>query len=462
MHYQRVVWILFWFLVIQVSSSRDDNQPNPLRIIHDDVSKLTDYQKEKAAMFYPIVAYFCPTARKEITRLIVTYLTPSTIHLDGGVSLYQLSFDDQWLATTTWGRNQDGKMEYFTDETSPNNVTLWHMCTGKQHVILRGHTDRINEVIFSFATDDESLNQFIISASGDNTLIAWWIGTGERFCTFEGHSGHYYGVRDCSLTADNQRLLSVSGDGLRIWLVQTGECEMTIQRHKDENSIEYAKFCHHDERIILWWQTHIELWTVGTRILLRQMDFQNPILTNRLFNVDEIQMKVFCSDSRDRSISVWDIATETEFGDSLQTFRGHTTYIKSARFVRNNTSVVSDDISNTVCIWRMNDGVCTHRFDNCMRTVPGTYWLAEAKIETIIVFTKNEVQVLAIDSGEIIISAPMQRNNFERPPDAYGQHSQCLSQPLQVSFNGHFLIWSSDYNVINFFTFTHYKKIAHY
>jgi len=106
MQYQRVVWILLWFLVIQVSSSRDDNQPNPHKIIHDDVSKLTDYQKEKAEMFYPIVFYYCPTARKYITRLIVTYLAPSTIHVDGGVSLYQLSFDNQWLATTTRGETR--------------------------------------------------------------------------------------------------------------------------------------------------------------------------------------------------------------------------------------------------------------------------------------------------------------------------------------------------------------------
>jgi len=439
MHHQRVLWISLWFLVTQVSSgirfscckpkeevvlkpiSNDGNHTNQMRRIHDDVLKLTDYQKTYAEMFYPIVVYYCGArvSNKHITRLIVTYLTPplpTEIHTGYKVSKYQLSFDDQWLATTGF----DSK-----------NVTLWRMDNGKKHTTL-GHTRSVTEFIFT------SDSQYIISASWDITLIIWSVRTGNRLHHLRGHS-HF--IISCSLTADNQRLLSISKDGTgRIWNVQSGKCEAIL----DLGFFLYAKakFCNYDQHIFIETINAISLWTVSTGELVRTIPI--GMSTFILTMDDNVDIQILLTDYNDSSVQVWDFATNT----CLQTFWGHTQDVRFAFFVRGNTGVVSRDEMVTLCIWGVNDGICTHRFHHFFMDKPISYWLEEDDTECIFVrnFHDNALHVLALNSGKKFFTFPLQ-----------------ATEGVQVSFDGRFLVWNSgsEDGTIRFTVFTHHKKNTH-
>jgi len=444
MHHQRVLWILLWFLVIQVSSSEDeeeervmlrpiindDNQTNRLRIIHDDVSKLTDYQKTYAERFYPVVVHFCggPVPRKHITRLIVTYLAPpltTEIQTERTGVKIQLSFDDQWLATTTY---------------RTNTVTLWRMNNGNRHVTLDDHTDAVTEFIFT------SDSKYLISASRDTTLILWSVHTGNHVRTFRGHSAS---VRSCSLTADNQRMLSFSDDEtMRIWSVETGRCDVTIgldnRMHMEVQ--DPPKFCHHDQRIIIGRDCRtMQLWTVTGTFLRMLQVFGDGVRYGRFLVSSEDRSLFF--DRYHRTVQVWDFTA----GTCLQTFRGHSDEVRVGLFIQENTVVVSNEENGMLCIWRVNDGICIHQFHNYpMDFNPMAYWLPEANIEGIIVHTENEIHVLAVDSGKVIFTFP-------------SSHYIDRNRRVQVSFDGRFLAYHCRHvgDRIQFLMFSHHKNITH-
>jgi len=440
MHHQPVFWIIIWFLVTQVSSGiifsgckpkrdkesikervvlnpriKDGNQPNPLRIIHDDVSKLTDYQKTYAQFFYPIVVCYCKgrVSNKHITRLIVTYLAPplaTKIQAESNVFRYQLSFDNQLLATTVHYGNE---------------VTLWRMDNGKRHATLNGHTDKVADFIFT------SDNQYLISASDDETLIIWSVRTSNNLHTFRGHDDR---VTNCSLTADNQRLLSYSVDWtVRIWSVESGVCDVTIPTGRN-HIIHPPTFCNHDQDVIIPGKNNIQLWTVAGHFVRRVII---SIHTN-LFVVGEIRFLFTDWIVGHKCVQVWNFAT----GTCAQIFRGHTDEAKSGLFVRDNTGVVSCD-GYTVCIWGVNDGICIHQFNNYNMINSVVYWLKEENTEGIIVYGPNEVHVLAINSGEKMFTFPIESGNIE------------------VSFDGRFLVNQSNAGVFRFLEFTHQKNITH-
>jgi len=440
MHHQRVLWMILWLLVTQVSSClffsyckpkekvvlkpiiSDGNQTNQPRRIHTDGSKLTDYQTTYAQMFYPTVVYFCGdlTSSKRITRLIVTYLAPplsTKIHTRAyTVYVYQLSFDDQWLATYEfgiWGKS----------------LTLWRRDNGQIHAPLNGHSKRVTELIFT------SDNQFLISASFDTTLIIWSVRTGESIHVLRGHA---LGVIDCSLTADNQRLLSCSLDGtIKIWSIATGACKVTI-----DDSIERAKFCTQNQHIITANMDKISLWTVNKGRLIWTV----PIIrSTNVLAFDEIRMLLTDWRETSTSVQVWNFAT----GTCVQTFRDHAHRVDSGFFVQRDTAVVSHDIIDTLCIWGVDDGICTHRFDKYVPVVNVqiVYWLQELETEGLVVSAFKGVHVLAINSGKLVFTFPLK---FQRTPE----------RSVRVSFDGQFLVLNAR-GKISFRRFSHHKKSTH-
>jgi WD40 repeat protein len=105
---------------------------------------------------------------------------------------------------------------------SGNNFTLnvWNVATGVCEMTLSGHTG----CVWAIVVIDELR---ICSCCNNNTTIkAWNISSGVCERTLEGHTAM---VMDLILLLDG-RLCSVSADGkMKIWNMQTGECELSIQ-----------------------------------------------------------------------------------------------------------------------------------------------------------------------------------------------------------------------------------------
>jgi len=282
MKHQRILWIIYWFLVIQGSSclffccrnckpkiekiilkeprTNIVNHTNQMTIIHDDSLRLTDYQKTYAHKFFPVVFYHIKNCRgrvsiKYITKLIVMYLAPPlATEINTGCKAWnlQLSFDHQWLAVD--------------DIDHEGIVTLWRTDNGQKHRTLTGHTEWVRDLIFT------SDSQYILSASNDKTVIIWSVSTGKCLHTFRGHQ---CAVEVISLTADDQWLISRSWNNtVRIWSVQTGKCTVTITI-LNFWTVSRPIICNHDQQIIVMAPRYkIQIWSVRTGNVERSVNLE--------------------------------------------------------------------------------------------------------------------------------------------------------------------------------------------
>jgi len=296
----------------------------------------------------------------------------------------------------------------------------------------------VNDLIFT------SDNQYLISASADTTLMIWSVCTGNRLHTFRGHTDS---VVSCSLTRNNQRMVSASHDGtVRIWLIESGVCA-AVMIHPFPLLQNYdhvdVKFCNHDQYIIVAWRyIDIQLWTVTGRFVRK---IYTPD-TTRVLELDEVRF--LCTDMNHHTVQVRKYVS----GMSLQTFRRHLVSVDSARFVQENTMVVSCDKNDTLYIWRVGDGVCTHQFPNYamplrLQLNPVKCWLETENTEGIIVYTPEALHILAVNSGEIIFTFPIQLQREEE-------------MGIQISFDGRFFVWN-DHSIIRFFVTADHKNITH-
>ena len=95
-----------------------------------------------------------------------------------------------------------------------NTVRLWDVGTGSCRSTLEGHSESVNAVVIS------PDGQLIASASENNTVRLWDTGTGSCRSTLEGHSRY---VRAVAFSPDGQLVASASSDNtVRLWDAGTG------------------------------------------------------------------------------------------------------------------------------------------------------------------------------------------------------------------------------------------------
>ncbi len=101
-----------------------------------------------------------------------------------------------------------------------NTVRLWNTDSSTEIATLKGHSGRINTVIFS--PDNTMLAS---CSSADKTILLWNVDKKRKQATLTGHRA---GVRELTFSLDGKTLTSASMDGtIRFWNANTGR-EMSI------------------------------------------------------------------------------------------------------------------------------------------------------------------------------------------------------------------------------------------
>ena len=176
--------------------------------------------------------------------------------------------------------------------TKDNRFTihLWAVPYGESHAILKGHTARINTLVFT--PDGKTL----ASGSNDGTIRIWDTSTGTEML---------------SLPSDKFPALAISVDG-KILTSSTTD--------------------------------NIQLWDVSTGTQLKSLKVKDDLVTALAFAPNG---KILTGGSRDGTIQLWDIAT----GDKLSTLKGHTFPLRSLSFSPDGKTLASGSSDGAIFLW---------------------------------------------------------------------------------------------------------------
>ncbi|MEH2370114.1 WD40 repeat domain-containing protein, partial [Nostoc sp.] len=169
---------------------------------------------------------------------------------------------------------------------------------------LTGHSKRVNAVAFT------PNGKQVISASWDKTLKLWNLETGECEHTFQGHSDRVTAV---ALTSDGKQVISTSWDNtLKLWNLETGKHDRTFHGHRDAvNAV--------------------------------------------IFTPDGKQA---ISASHDKTLKLWNLET----GKDEHTFQGHSNWVKAVALTPDGKQVISASSDNTLKLWNLETGKHEHTF----------------------------------------------------------------------------------------------------
>ena len=113
--------------------------------------------------------------------------------------------------------------DYIVSASGDQTLKVWDARTGEERRTLCGHTGYVNGCAISPSGD------YIVSASADQTLKMWDAHSGEERRTLHGHTSV---VNGCAISPAGDSIVSASDDGtLKVWDARTGEEIRTLSGH---------------------------------------------------------------------------------------------------------------------------------------------------------------------------------------------------------------------------------------
>ncbi|KAF9007675.1 WD40 repeat-like protein [Hymenopellis radicata] len=219
-------------------------------------------------------------------------------------------------------------------------VRVWNAETGKEELMLEGHTNQVRSA--SFSHDD----RYIVSASSDMTVRVWNAETGKEKLMLEGHT---YDVNSASFSYDGRHIVSASYDKtVRVWNAETGKEELMLEGHT--NGVNSASFSHDGQHIVSASSDKtVRVWNAETGKEELMLEGHTSLVLSASFSYDG---RHIVSASYDKTVRVWNAET----GKEELMLEGHTNYVNSASFSHNGQHIVSGSSDKTVQVWNAEIG----------------------------------------------------------------------------------------------------------
>lgn len=231
----------------------------------------------------------------------------------------------------------------------PNSLILYDLVSGKQIRKFKGHSDRINSVIF---LPD---GKHFISGSLDKTLKLWNL---ENNYPVPFPETHLRPVNGMAISPDGKQALSGSDTELKVWDLQSGELQNNFKETLHHNTwISYLP----DQRFAI----------SGSGSLFTGWDLTTGTMTHK-FNADQVFSNLAVSpdgsygitesqDNRTKwnEIYVWDLANRKQ----IHVLEGHEKRIACLAVSADNRQLFSGS-KNELKVWDLETGKLLHTYQD--------------------------------------------------------------------------------------------------
>lgn len=243
-----------------------------------------------------------------------------------------------------------------------NSLIVWYIETGEALRSLNGHTGHVRSVAFVPNTT------LAVSGADDSTLILWDYETGEMVRSFVGHEDDVFSV---AVHPDGSQIASGSRDStIILWDLASGDMVRQFGSTEQDAALGHSRrvtcvaFRPDGTRLVSGSADNtLIVWDVATGEILARLAEHSDTINDVAYDPTG---KYILSASTDMTLILWDAATFAR----VQRFEGHTERVTSVAFSPDGLRAVSGagnqfagaSTDNSLILWDVASGNAIHRY----------------------------------------------------------------------------------------------------
>ena len=227
-----------------------------------------------------------------------------------------------------------------------NTLKVWDLGSGREVRTLAGHSSGVLAVV---VTPDRKQ---AVSASFDGTLKLWDLGSGREVRTLAGHRGW---VNAVAVTPDGKQAVSASWDKtLKVWDLGSGREVLTLAGHT-YRVLAVAVTPDGKRAVSGSGDKTLKVWDLGRGREVRTLAGHSDSVMAVAVTPDGNQAVSACSD---QSLKLWDLGS----GREVRTLAGHGGAVMAVAVTPDGKQAVSASTDRTLRVWHLASGKITATF----------------------------------------------------------------------------------------------------